>query len=61
LANAAWVFTPSTAITTDALAGANTNLTTANLVKSPGSTVLGAAVGTQCNGTAPTMAFLLRP
>ena len=62
LANAAWVFTPGTAITTDGLAGANTNLTPANLVKSPGGTVLGAAVGTQCNtGTAPTMAFLLRP
>jgi len=62
LANAAWVFSPTTAITTDALAGANTNLTTGNLVKSPGNTVNGAAVGTQCNtGTAPTLAFLMRP
>jgi prepilin-type N-terminal cleavage/methylation domain-containing protein len=60
LASAAWIHAASVSSDTDA--ASNTNLTTANLVKSPGGTVDGAAVGTRCNATpTPTLAFLMRP
>jgi prepilin-type N-terminal cleavage/methylation domain-containing protein len=61
LSSAAWVYSP-TQIPTENLAGASTNLVTANLIKTPGASVQGASVGTQC-GLADfvSMSFLLRP
>jgi len=60
LANAAWVH--AAAVSSDTDAGSSTNLTTANMVKKPGGTVDGTAVGTRCNATTtPTLAFLMRP
>ena len=59
LSNAAWVYN---ATPTENIAGDSTNLVTANLIKTPGASVQGASVGTQC-GLADfvSMSFLLRP